>query len=383
MPSRTQTNADSRDTGMNSILPLKSRLAERCRDAFRTKILEGHWMNVLPSEKQLSQEFQVSRPTLRLALHSLHEEGLLLIQKGKPTQIMSGVSVSRTPMSRRREVILLRDAQLKPDATSLLSLTDPLRHELHRLGHGLAILDALPSGSRGMERTLSEIDSHYRPAYYVLYSVPPSVQRWFQRHGVPAIILGSRPDDVQLPAIEIDPEATMHHAVDFLVRHGHRRLAYFTIAERTVGAAVSHDTFERTCASAASGGVTGIVKTCIARPDRVVQSARELLQFGKSPSALITTDLELLVGLYTTASELHLQIPSDISVLTLGQWPIADYLRPLPTCYSYSWEKLARRIARIVDDHLRLGMWPNRFWKLLPDLRAGKSVATISVDHSS
>jgi hypothetical protein len=30
----------------------------------------------------------------------------------------------------------------------------------------------------------------------------------------------------------------------------------------------------------------------------------------------------------------------------------------------------------IIGDHQRLGVWPNRFWKLLPKLHEGGSVTT-------
>src|SRR6185295_16411059 len=91
---------------------VKSRLAERLREALRTEILAGRWIDRLPGERELSRELQVSRPTLRLALWALEREGLLHIRKGQPCRITQSTTVAVHAPARRPEVILLRDGRM-------------------------------------------------------------------------------------------------------------------------------------------------------------------------------------------------------------------------------------------------------------------------------
>lgn len=60
------------------------RLADEIADRIRHFILEGSLRpgDRLPAERQLAEEFNTSRPTLREALIALEEEGLLKMQRG-------------------------------------------------------------------------------------------------------------------------------------------------------------------------------------------------------------------------------------------------------------------------------------------------------------
>jgi hypothetical protein len=41
------------------------------------------------------------------------------------------------------------------------------------------------------------------------------------------------------------------------------------------------------------------------------------------------------------------------------------------------WDKLTNYAMRIINDYLRLGVWPTTFRKFLPALREGDSVARV------
>jgi len=66
-----------------SFIPLYHQLIEKLRQ----KIESREWLpySLIPSERQLSEKYQVSRDTLRKALSKLKEEGLLYRKRGKGT----------------------------------------------------------------------------------------------------------------------------------------------------------------------------------------------------------------------------------------------------------------------------------------------------------
>ena len=102
-----------------------------------------------------------------------------------------------------------------------------------------------------------------------------------------------------------------------------------------------------------------------------------MMSSASPPTAVVVTDLELALGLYTTLGQLGYSIPRDISLIVTGQSPTLDFARPFPTCYEFSWDVLAQRITKLVESHCRLGSWPHQHWKILPKLREGASVATL------
>ena len=358
-------------------LSLRSRLAERLREALRAEIRSRRWVGVLPSERHLSREFQVGRPTLHLALRSLQREGIVRGRPGKPWEIVEQAAPAFRAPKRRAEVVFLRNAQIKPDLTSILPFIDTLRQKLHRLGFDLSVVDALMHGAKRLDKTLSEIDAEHRPSFYMVFSVPVEVHRWFQGRDVPTLIFGWRSPEIRLPALDFDTVTTMRHAVEYLVRHGHRRIVLLMNPPRATGDDKIIDAFESTCEQHAFVGVTGTIQTSLARPSEVKAAVRRCFSRTPYPTAIIAPDLEFVISLYATLGELGMAIPRKVSVLATWHWPILDYLAPVPTCYEEPWDKLANHAMRIISDYLRLGVWPNDFRKLLPSLREGESVASL------
>src|ERR1041384_5437129 len=193
-------------------LPAKSRLAERVREAIREEIQRGRSKERLPPERHLAGAFQVSRPTLHLALHALERDGLLGREERKPWRIIETNRPHAHARDRQPEVMLLRYGRIYADQTTLLLLTDPLRQKLHRLGLGLSIMDPFTKGLNALPKTLTALDAEYRPIFYVLSSVPPEVHRWFNARRLPALVFGTRAPDVQLPCVDIDHGVTVRHA---------------------------------------------------------------------------------------------------------------------------------------------------------------------------
>ena len=358
-------------------LRLRSRLAERLREALRAEIQSGRWKEHLPSERHLSREFQVGRPTLHLALCSLSQEGIVKGRPGKSWVVAKQRGSSPIVPARRAKAVFLRNAKVKPDVTSLLPLIDSLRQKLHLIGFDLSVVDALMHGTKRLDKTLSDIDVEHRPSFYLLFSVPPDVHRWFQRKELPSMIFGWTAPDVRLPALDFDTVTTMRHAVEHLVRRGHRRIGLLTHPPMTVGDFKIIGAFENTCREHAPAGVSGIIEKSVARPAEVKSAVRRFFSREPFPTAIIATDMEFVISLYATLGELGMAIPRKVSVLATWYWPILDYLAPVPTCYVEPWDKLTNYAMRIINDYLRLGVWPTTFRKFLPALREGDSVARV------
>jgi len=356
-------------------LPLKSRLAERVLEALRAEVLRGRWQGQLPPERQLAADFEVSRPTLHLALRALEREGLVEAVRRQPWRIVAR-SEPHGSVPRRPEVTVLLPTRIRLDLTAQSPWLDPLRHKLHRLGLDLAVRDPFAKEMRNVERTLQEFDARHRSTFYVLASVPTAVQRWFQSCPMPALVFGSRARGVQLPAVDIDHDMTVRHATEYLLRRGHRRVALLNLPPTALGSTIANETFLRTCREWPKGNVEPTIQTTLSRPVSVEAAVRRGLAKGRTPTAFITMDFEMTISLYTILGQIGLRIPRDVSVVCCYYWPTLDFLCPRPTCYRFSWPTVANRMARIVRNHLHLGSLPNTVTKTIPTLREGLSVSS-------
>ncbi len=353
----------------------KSRLAERLRDILREQIRRGRWVSRLPAERLLAEEFHVSRPSVHQALCALDREGLVRNERGHPWKLRKPIR-NAARRGRGAEVIALHyDRPRKPIVLGLL--IEALAQKLRRAGLALRPANPFTRGLSAVDKTLTEFDAANRPGFYLLVSVPPVVHRWFVARQIPALILGSRTDDVALPALDLDNEATMRHAVRHLIRRGHRRLALLTMPLTTVGAMKFKAAFLESCAEVA--GIEGRVEVCAQRPEVIESAVHRVFARRLPPTAVITTSLEATIGLYTTLGLLGLRIPRDVSVVVCEHWPALEFLRPLPASYRIAWETQATRLTRLIRDQLQLGVHSTRFWKLLPAFHEGRSTATRSI----
>ncbi len=357
---------------------VKSRLADRVYEALRNEIINGRWGETLPSERRLSAELEVSRPTLHTALCALEREGILRGASGQRWRVIKLHLETVTRTDRNPVVVYLRNANTKPDLTSLISVIDDLRYKLHACGLRMVIENAFAQGTKLLNDTLTRIDEAHRPSFYLLASTPPEVHRWYQELGVPTAILGSRTQDVHLPAIDFSPESLMRHAVNHLFNRGHRRITLLQANVGGVGDMISIDTFRQTCAKLADRGLRWTVGKPILTPPAVRNATMKYLSRPTRSSAFILTELELVMCMYTTIGELGLHIPDDVSILSTCYWPILDYLTPTPTSYESPWDRLSTRIVRIIASYQRLGDWPDTSYNLLPKLRERDSIANLS-----
>ena len=73
-----------------------SRLFEQVAHQIEQRILEGDliWGDQLPSERDLSRQFQVSRTVIREAIKALAQKGLIEIHSGRGTFITNDTSLA-------------------------------------------------------------------------------------------------------------------------------------------------------------------------------------------------------------------------------------------------------------------------------------------------
>ncbi|MEO3800744.1 GntR family transcriptional regulator [Nonomuraea sp. B1E8] len=96
-------------------------------DSLRTHILEGRYKpgQRLPSEEALTDEYGVSRNTVRVALNHLAAANLITRRRGSGSYVNADLGISHSLGNLRSFTVLLRDLGLQPGITEVEVRPDP------------------------------------------------------------------------------------------------------------------------------------------------------------------------------------------------------------------------------------------------------------------
>ena len=80
------------------MLNIRQKISDVITEKLESMILEGSWLagEQLPSERELAQQFEVSRPSLREAIQNLHSKGLVTRKQGGGTFVSRELNSAMT-----------------------------------------------------------------------------------------------------------------------------------------------------------------------------------------------------------------------------------------------------------------------------------------------
>jgi len=287
-------------------------LATQAAASIRADIQSGHWTESLPSERNLCQLLQISRPTLRAAIAILRHEGLLEVRLRQKTLIIpSGISEQTTDPGL---VVLLTSKPLREQAADMLSFVGELHLTLARSNLRLVIVENPRLGKSKPQGLLEAIVREHKANCYVLMRVSEAVQVYFSRLRLPAFIRGSRFPKVNLPSSEWDYQAIGHHAAGVLAAKGHRNVLVLLPHEVRPGDLRCEEGFRS--GMKAVRNASGLTLSC---PEQARELHRRILKAfrGKDrPTAVFVLGAQDCVTVLFALEHLGLRIPEEVSVLS-------------------------------------------------------------------
>lgn len=204
-------------------IPKRLSLSAQAAASITKAIEAGTWAEFLPSERRLCELFQISRPTIRTALHLLAKEGRIEIHQGRRNRLLT--PTGDTNRRQNRLVGLITHEPVAHMPLSSYQRISEMRSSLAEQGFATEILVCPPHSARTQRRKIEDFVRHNRVFCCVLLSVSKELQSWFSEHSVPALVLGSCHPDVKLPSLDVDYRSVCRHAAGIFLGKGHRRLA--------------------------------------------------------------------------------------------------------------------------------------------------------------
>lgn len=337
-------------------------------------IRESRWVDYLPGERRLASQLNVSRRTLQSALRVIEREGLVRVWQGSRRRI-----VGRPPHGRPSvcpPVIGLLAAMVgrQRHPTHVMRLTERLRDLAHELGLRLQVHPPRDLLKPNPEDRLESLVRENGARCWVLAAMPRAVQQWFDQRTLPAVVSGSRFDEIGLPAVSRDMRAQCRHAVGVFARHGHRRVAFLMYERKAAGDVLSERGFLEGCAAVGIEPAHALVIDHDGSIPDIKCKVDRLMSLETRPTALLTMDPNYTITITTHLMNSGYRIPGDVSVICRDENEPQHHIVPAITCYDACSEPIITRVCRLVSSIVQTGYAPPRWVRLMPELYMGESV---------
>lgn len=356
-------------------IPRRVRLSEQVAQSMKTLIDQGEWPQLLPSERHLSDQFHVSRPTIRAALRLLANQGFIQSQKGRRPSVASQSAAPTPPLPSRRVLIITHASPSQFSSTAYHGITEM---QTHLAKHGWNC-ETFVCPTRGMRGQLLKLDQRIRQsgiACCILISVQKQIQQWFAARPLPTLVLGSCHASVSLPSFDIEYRSVCRHAAGVLLSKGHRRLAMIVPASQGPGDHASVVGFHEAIASHHGDPVSHHVIYHDDTPSHILTRLKALFASQEPPTGLIITRPK-----HVLLTMLHLLrqgclIPENVSLISRDQDPLFNELSPRVAHYAFDPTLYTKRLARLILQLAHQKQLPLKPNLLFPKFDPGESVCS-------
>ncbi len=318
--------------------------SEQVAGYLREELRRGTWHETMPGEDRLVAQLGVGRDTIKMALRSLEEEGLLVGQ---------GVG-------RRRKIVLPKD-HAPPGLRVALLLFDAqsrgfdyyidLCHRLEAGGHFPFHTDkSLDDLGRNVDR-VARYAAKIEADAWIISSGTRDILEWFAGQEIPAFAIFGRMSGRALAGMKPDKAPPQAMAIRRLIALGHRRISCI----------VRHEIRQPTPARSVRAYLdeleaSGIKTGKFHLPDweesregfaRVLDSLFDGLT---PPTALIFDEAFQFHAGYHHLSQKGLKIPQDVSLICTDYDPGFAWCRPAVSHIRWDYRPVVRRIVRWVNN---------------------------------
>jgi GntR family transcriptional regulator, arabinose operon transcriptional repressor len=325
---------------------------QRLREHLINQIATGHLKpgQKLPSEHFLVRTLGVARTTIRQAMASLENEGLIRRVQGKGTFVESEV---RRKLHRGQDIFaLVVPETMEAFYPSLLHGFEAAAGEVH---HQTIICNTGNDVDRQADVVLQLLDKEVGGVAMVPTSqaVTPAYQvRQFRNRGIPLVFCHRRVEGITAPLLAIPFRELGRLAGEAFAGQGRRRVAYVTSHRSAMTTLCLEGLHAAGCEVPAEFECVGDAASPY--EEFVWASLQRMFTAEEPPNAIFASFDSLAEVIYLLLPRLGLRAPEDVSLIGFGG----------------AWREgaLARRLTSVVVDEIGTG---RRAVELLHEMRRG------------
>jgi len=368
------------------------RLHQHITSHVRTLIQEGRLQpgDALPSERELSRQFEVSHLSVRKGLATLVDEGMIERHIGRGTFVAEQSGKSVGGAQRHRTIALAVDQSLR-NLPFVGYGVNGVREVMPQSTFGVEVLTFGPSGCDDEMVALLQ-ERSIAGLLYLGYLTESEATR-LRQADIPVVRIGGDLDEIDVSCIWFDSDDVFQQIIAEAYRFGHRQIALATWGS-------------------GSGFSPGYVTACrrynlldsarrivefpgIAEPDPIYVTTDCLFDLDPMPTCIVVNDEIMALAVMRDLEANSLSVPDDISVVSmLDHLPQAhrvplsapDSNTDLNALYSDAARLLLdqmetrkprnpRKIAKLVPCkvHFKASLGPAPGWHVPPNISQGNN----------
>lgn len=345
-------------------------IADQAAEALRDGIMRGTWGDHLPGEHELARQLGISPPTMHKAFKALAQKGLIQIKHGRRARIVTQPSEADSMPT----VCLVA-----PGFRTDVGLTkNPLLHalRLQLMACGIRwdeIIDPRLA-KKTPEEELARIVTNRSNVCWLVVHGTSAVQRWFEKSGLPTLVLGSCRPGNRLPSVDLDYRAIGWHAAGNATRLGHRHIALIMRDRPLPGDLAFRDGASQYLQRAHDGNALTVI-TANANALDLHLKLGHLMKHRSRPTVLLVMEPEHALAALIHLPRCGLRIPEDVSVVSIASHPLFESGMPELTHYRTTIEIQIRRTVRLIQALLAQNSIPPKPILIMPTFVLGKTLA--------
>jgi len=357
----------------------RASLVSHLVDSLRRELDAGDWAECLPSERELGERFQVSRPTLRKALAVLAREGRVRSQRGKGWLVERQRRQSYTSAESKSVGILCFVSLDCASPFTLLTIDKALEH-LGMAGLKVHVHAGEQFVSQNYRQALTRLLQVSPRSAWVLVGSILKVQRWFHEQRVPFFDTSTMRGTLDFPGVVVDVQHVYRDAIATLRRRGHRRITllvprhgHYDLA--TKGGVMAGEPMAPGEDTQADSSVRIIFHS--GTRDSVHRAIAAIRGLRAPPTALIVARPQHTLAAVTYLLRCGVRVPQDISLICLGHETFLDQITPTIAHYTFDRNVFVRRLCRMLVPWATTGYWSPAEGRLAMHYRDGESVGSL------
>ena len=172
---------------------------------------------------------------------------------------------------------------------------------------------------------------------------------------IPFVTFGRSRSGGSHPWVDIDFPGAAKQAVDHLVRLGHRRIALLQTGSERNFMGLVREAFKRALKAHGLPFDNELIQRCSHGEDSGYQGAEALLALADWPTAAITQNGNVAIGLFRRLSEAGLLPGVDVAVISLLRDTQAQFLSPALTAFQTDLGKVGAQLGQALMANLPKG----------------------------
>ncbi len=355
-------------------IPKRISLTSQVFAYIRKRMETGEWQDYLPSERSLCDMLQVSRPTIRTALHQLGKEGLLDIKRGRRSRLSKA---SKPPRNFKTRVVgLISHEPISTMPPVSLRGISRMREYLVEQGFSTVSLVCQHHSAPAKLRSIETFLRQNNVLCCVLVSVNKEIQQWFARHAIPSLVLGSCHPSVNLPSFDVDYRSVCRHAAGVLLRKKHTHIALVLPNSGIAGELASEQGFhEAFKPHHGAGELNPVVVRHTGTARNITTRLDALFNSDRPPSALIVAKPWHVFAVIIYLLKHGLSVPEKVSLIARDQDLRFSFVEPAIAHYQFKSDMFERRLSRFIVKLISQGGLSREPQLIFPDYFEGGTVS--------